>query len=196
MPKERRSHAVRALENRASLLRAATEIIGESGYQGATIAEITRRAGLSLGSFYQYFASRDDLFHQLLPAMGEHLIEALSQSTQNTTSAAQAEARSIKTYFDFVTADKPFMRLFKEAEVYAPQAYAAYMENVLRRYTKTLKRQQESGDYPGFDDRELEVVALMLTYARIAFFDYYVARGEDHIWAQNAFTKIIKALSG
>lgn len=193
--KKRRSRADRALENREALLKSATAIIGEKGYEGATISEVTRGAGLSLGSFYQYFESRENLFRQLLPAMGAHLIDALAQDTHNTRSAVETEERAIRTYFDFVTADKPFMRVFKEAEVYAPEAYSAHMENVLNRYAKTLRRQQAQGDYAGFDAEELEAVALMLTYARLAFFDYYAANGEDHEWVQKVFVKIITALS-
>ena len=192
--RRRRSRAERARENREALLNAAAEIVRESGYDGATIAEVTKRAGLSLGSFYQYFESRDDLFHQLLPAIGAKLIAVLAQETQDTTSAVEEEEKAINAYFDYVTPANPIMRVFTEAEVYAPDAYDAHMENVLGKYAKALRRQQANGDYQGFDEREIEAVALMLTYARVVFYKHYTSK-EDDAWVRRAFVKIIRALS-
>ena len=79
--RKRRSWEQRARENRESLINAAAETVGEKGYEGATIAEVTSRAGLSLGLFYQYFESRGDLFNQLLPAVGSRLIATLGEAS-------------------------------------------------------------------------------------------------------------------
>ncbi|MEL3890118.1 TetR/AcrR family transcriptional regulator [Ferrovibrio sp. MS7] len=193
--RRRRSRAERARENREALINAAASIVGESGYEAATIAEVTRRAGLSLGLFYQYFESRDDLFRQLLPAVGSHLIATLGQEFHDAKSVVEGEVRSIKTYFDYVSSGSPIMRVFKEAEVYAPEAYNNHMANVLQRYTKSLRRQKEAGSYRGFTDRELRVVAVLLTSARLGFYEQLVSKGEDPAWVSNAFAKIIKALS-
>lgn len=46
---------------RALLLRAAAEVAAESGYDGATISRITRRAGLPASSLYWHFKDKDDL---------------------------------------------------------------------------------------------------------------------------------------
>jgi AcrR family transcriptional regulator len=45
-------------ETRKALIRAASEVIGEFGYDGASIGRITERAGLAQGTFYLYFDSR------------------------------------------------------------------------------------------------------------------------------------------
>jgi AcrR family transcriptional regulator len=193
--RRRRSRAERARENREALINAAAAIVGESGYEAATIAEITRRAKLSLGLFYQYFASREDLFRQLLPAVGSRLIATLAQEFHDADSVVEGEVRAIKAYFDFVSSGSPILRIFKEAEVYAPQAYNDHMADVLQRYTKSLRRQKESGSYKRFTDRELKVVAVLLTSARLGFFDQLVSKGEDPAWISRAFAKIIRALS-
>lgn len=193
--RKRRSRAERARENRETLINAAAEIIHESGYEGATIAEVTRRAGLSLGSFYQYFESRDDLFHQILPTIGARLISVLAQESHDAHTAVEAETKAIKAYFDYVGSGSPIMRVFREAEVYAPQAYADHMNDVLARYTRTLRRRNAAGEFQGFDDRELEAVAVMLTAARVELFERFAGNGQDTDWICEAFIKIIKALS-
>lgn len=46
---------------RAALLRAAAEIVTDEGVDALKPAAVTARAGLARSSFYEYFASRDDL---------------------------------------------------------------------------------------------------------------------------------------
>lgn len=43
----------------AALVQAAIEVFGESGFSDATISDISARAGLSHGSFYTYFDSKE-----------------------------------------------------------------------------------------------------------------------------------------
>lgn len=193
--RQRRSRAERARENREALINAAAAIVGESGYEAATIAEVTRRAQLSLGLFYQYFESREDLFQQLLPAVGSRLIATLAQEFYDADSVVESEVRAIKAYFDFVSSGSPILRVFKEAEVYAPKAYNDHMADVLQRYTRSLCRQKKSGSYKRFTDRELKVVAVLLISARLGFFDQLVSKGEDPVWISKAFAKIVRALS-
>ncbi|MGN6218890.1 MAG: TetR/AcrR family transcriptional regulator [Microbacterium sp.] len=46
---------------RAALLRAAAQIVTDEGVDALKPAAVTARAGLARSSFYEYFASRDDL---------------------------------------------------------------------------------------------------------------------------------------
>lgn len=65
--------ARRRERTRAKLLGAARQVIGEKGVDAATIAEITERADVAFGSFYNHFASKDDLIDALISeAVAEH----------------------------------------------------------------------------------------------------------------------------
>jgi AcrR family transcriptional regulator len=48
------------------ILQAAAEVFEKLGYAGATTNKIAERAGVSVGSLYQYFADKDDLLRVLL----------------------------------------------------------------------------------------------------------------------------------
>ena len=191
----RRSRAERAHENREALLNAAADVVGESGYEGATIVEVTRRAGLSPGSFYQYFESREDLFHQLLPAVGEKLLAVLAQSSHDAPDAVESEARAIRAYFDFLRSGSPIMRVFREAEIYAPDTHAAYLDDVLDRYQRSLLRRKEAGEFAAFDRDELMAVALLLTTARVEFMRFMPQGTGDSDWIETVFVKIVRQLA-
>jgi AcrR family transcriptional regulator len=47
---------------RVRMLRAATEVVGELGYGGMSVARITARAGVSRRTFYDLFEDREDCF--------------------------------------------------------------------------------------------------------------------------------------
>jgi AcrR family transcriptional regulator len=47
------------------ILEAAACILEQDGYRAASTNSIARRAGVSVGSLYQYFASREDIFRAL-----------------------------------------------------------------------------------------------------------------------------------
>ncbi|MFN8466029.1 MAG: TetR/AcrR family transcriptional regulator [Caldilineaceae bacterium] len=48
-----------------AILSAAGEMIGETGYEGVTTSKLAKRAGISVGSFYQYFADKEAVFQAL-----------------------------------------------------------------------------------------------------------------------------------
>ncbi|MFH1844565.1 MAG: TetR/AcrR family transcriptional regulator [bacterium] len=52
----------RARETVTAIVQAGAELIVELGYAGATTNKIAKRAGVSIGSLYQYFPNKDAIF--------------------------------------------------------------------------------------------------------------------------------------
>ncbi len=63
-PKSRRTRRPDARPE--ELIDAALEVFGERGFRGASLDEVARRAGVSKGTVYLYFASKDDLFRAVV----------------------------------------------------------------------------------------------------------------------------------
>lgn len=63
-------------ERRRELLAAARASFEELGYGAATIAEITRRAGVSRATFYVYFASKEQVFAVLAEQVRDRFTQA------------------------------------------------------------------------------------------------------------------------
>ncbi|MFE7243646.1 TetR/AcrR family transcriptional regulator [Streptomyces sp. NPDC057582] len=62
----------RSEESRRRILEATLELAAEKGYEGTTIAQVSKRSGLPSGSVYWHFENKDKLFAALL----EHSVEA------------------------------------------------------------------------------------------------------------------------
>lgn len=189
------SREERARQNWDALINAAAEIVGEDGYGGANIARVTARAGLALGTFYQYFESRQDLFDKLLPEVGGRMLGALGQEIRGASSAVEVEERGTRAYFDYAKANPSTLRVFTEAQVFAPDAYEQHMANVLGHYTDSLRANKENGEFADFSARELEVLALILIAARTLIYEHYNQRGEVPKWVLRTYLKIVRALA-
>jgi AcrR family transcriptional regulator len=70
---KRRTRATRE-QTRARLLRAASEVFAERGYERASLDDVAAAAGLTKGAIYSSFASKDELFYALMAErIGERL---------------------------------------------------------------------------------------------------------------------------
>src|SRR5689334_22267478 len=67
----------RSLAMVATLLEAATRVFVKEGYAKATTNRIATAAGVSVGSLYQYFPSKDAIAVELLRRYREGLIELI-----------------------------------------------------------------------------------------------------------------------
>ena len=72
---------------RARLLEAAHGVMVEKGVDAATIREITEKADVGFGTFYNYFESKDDLAAGVLDCM----INGVAQRNREVTGHFQAE---------------------------------------------------------------------------------------------------------
>jgi AcrR family transcriptional regulator len=73
---------------RGVLLEAAARVFAERGYAGASVDRIAEAAGLSKGTFYWHFASKEDLFLALV----DERIDAPARALIDVTGTAPAEA--------------------------------------------------------------------------------------------------------
>ena len=64
---------------REQLLDAATRVFARKGYAGASVEEIAESAGYSIGALYSNFASKEQLFLELMAARGERRVTAVAE---------------------------------------------------------------------------------------------------------------------
>src|SRR5262245_39782897 len=61
----------------AALLQAAEAVIGEQGYEAATMTAIADRAGAAIGSLYQFFPTKEAIAETLRSKLNDDLCSAL-----------------------------------------------------------------------------------------------------------------------
>lgn len=170
---KRRTREEKARDNYESLMRGASEVVGERGYAQATIARIVEKAGLALGTFYQYFESREELFQRLLPEQGTRMLELVGEEVRGAGSFVEAEERSARAIFEYMALSPAAMRIYTEASVFVADAYQVHMKNLVNHYRHFLERAQKEGAFQGLKREQLNVIALTLIAAKTQLFAQY-----------------------
>ncbi len=95
MPAQERSRALCA-----AIEEAAAHVLVKHGYEGATTARIAERAGVSVGSVYQYFDGKDAVFDALAARLLDALVQAAGRalSVSGLTLEARLELASVKVH--------------------------------------------------------------------------------------------------
>jgi AcrR family transcriptional regulator len=174
------------IENtRRALFEAAVEIISEEGYANASVIKITCRANVAHGTFYNYFETRQDLFDQLLPALGDRLLVHISAHLDESLTGISRERRRIEAYFGFCKKTPGFLRVLNEAEVFAPKAFRKHIKLIYEGYLRSLERSLQRGDITGFSVDELGAVVFMLmgirSYITMLYQHGYIQRSKMNI---------------
>lgn len=66
MPNSQRKADERSIQTRAQLLEAAEQLFSDRGYKGASMREITKRAGTNIASSHYHFGGKEALFREVL----------------------------------------------------------------------------------------------------------------------------------
>jgi AcrR family transcriptional regulator len=153
-------------ELKRRLFEAAARIVGELGYEEASIARITKQAGVAQGTFYNHFASRRALLDELLPALGLEMARYIQDRTETIQPESLREIARFQAFFDYLRENPGFPRILNEAQFAAPAAFRRHIENMAAPYQRILKRARNRNELGSFSDAELEVIAHILMGAR------------------------------
>lgn len=99
------------LANRAAILDAGREVFSELGYEATTVRDIIRRTALASGTFYNYFKSKDDVFHALHDDSVARFKPVLAAARQAAGSDFEHYmVTAFGAYFQFLLRDNPIER--------------------------------------------------------------------------------------
>ena len=65
------------IQKRKKIIDKAWELFIKNGYEETKVEDITRKLGISKGSFYTYFATKDELLYEILEKIKKKLINVL-----------------------------------------------------------------------------------------------------------------------
>lgn len=168
---QRRSRKLLSREGRTEKAReaifaSAAEIVGKHGYAGASINRITEAAGIAQGTFYLYFKSRQTLFDELLPHVGQDMLHFIRDRVAGAKNVYDAEECGFRAFFEYLKINPGFFRILNEAEIASPVAHEKHFKLLRDHYVESLERGVKSGQIGRFARDELEAVAYVFMAAR------------------------------
>lgn len=91
----------RSVATKRKLLKAARSVFAEKGFDLARIDDITERADVGKGTFYNYFADKDEVMNELVIYIMKDLTKSLKESCRGITDLTQLMDSIIATHIVF-----------------------------------------------------------------------------------------------
>lgn len=176
-------------ERKSQILNAAEDVFTQKGFEEARMDDIAEETGLSKGTLYLYFKSKDDLIIAILDRMFQREFRQLENLDQETTSATKA----IWKITDLLT--KEILGLLRLVPIvyqflalafrnkYVQKALKKYINRYLDILVPIIQRGIDSGEFRQVDAREVAIAmgAMMEGTLLLWVYDKSIVEPEYHI---------------
>jgi AcrR family transcriptional regulator len=159
-------------QTRARLLDAAKHVFEGSGFLEARISDIAEQAGLSHGSFYHYFDSKEQIFREVAETQ-EALLTVPANDDVDPASLSERERifRANRLYLERYRDNAKIMGVIEEVSRYDAPVNEARMrrqKHFADRAESAVRRLQEAGRASAEVNPEIAALALGSMVARTA----------------------------
>jgi len=155
-----RTLSARGVETRQRLLDMAEAVFGQIGYHEASIVKITEAAGVGQGTFYLYFASKKEIFDELVRDLNRRVRHAMKEESSRGATRLEAELLGFGAYFRFTAEHPALYRIIRQAEFVSPAMLHYHYEKLAEGYVEGLRESMARGEV-GDIDPEVSAWALM-----------------------------------
>jgi AcrR family transcriptional regulator len=141
-------------ERRRAILAAAKREFAQKGYHSATVADVAKAAGLSYGSIYWYFDSKEALFHDLMEheqrALRRHVAAATRADEDGTIRGSKAQLRDgVRAIFEFFEADKAAAKLLFRDSATLGAGIEQHLYAIYERFLDDIEKMVVAGQRAG-----------------------------------------------
>jgi AcrR family transcriptional regulator len=104
------------------------------------------RAGVALGTFYNYFDSKEEIFRAVVSDMSARVRDTVAPSLEGAEDALDGERRALAAFLTFVRGHKAVYRIIDEAEFVDPEGFRRHYQTTAARITDRLAVGECAGD--------------------------------------------------
>lgn len=151
-------------EKQTDIIKAATRVFSEHGFDGAKMESIAKEAGIGKGTIYEYFESKERLFEEILKFSIEEFRHGLKESMEQgdtieekLRNCSRYNTEFLNSHMDIVQIVMQVNTLSKEIRV---QLFAEHMA-ILKHYTEMVREAKLKGEFRGDLDEELATYCIV-----------------------------------
>ena len=174
------------LQSRRTILEAAVSEFSKKGYKDTSVADIMSTADLGIGTFYNYFNSKEDLLFSLLGRLSEMIRMALAEARAAERTSLELLELGARVTAKFLDENRFVMPLFLSGahhgghpggegvpQTHAGKAPSSRMTPQIKQvFTEIIREGQEAGEIR--DDVPVDLIAEM-------FHSLYQAAAFSHL---------------
>lgn len=167
-------------ERRDRVLDAAKKEFASKGYRASNINTIAKEAGISIGSLYSYFASKEDLFLCILEQGCEYLYEALNDISkeQNIIDILRDLFRKASHYAKtYPEINQMYLDVTTQGMSHLSSRLSNKIESgTMKFYLEIIDNAKKRGQIPGYIENRL----LALTFDNLILMFQFAYTSEYH----------------
>lgn len=145
----------RGQKTRAKLLDAAEHVFGKVGFEQASIAGITQKAKVALGTFYVYFPDKTSIFVEVVDELSRRLRTAIAEAVGGKDHRLDVEREGFRAFFRFAAEHRALYRIVRQAEFVDEACYRRYYERFAAGYTQGLRAAMARGEVRKMDPEQV-----------------------------------------
>ncbi len=154
------------------IFQAAMELFQQQGYENTSVEEITRKAGVSKGTFFTHFPTKDTIFSAIGAIFVEYMQDIVETGLLENRSAQQLLRESIHMTADWCTKNKPMIRQVLTSGMYQTSAGSRSTNNrvaMVGLLKRIIQAGQEQGEFYGALSVEDAAAVLTGTYFTVMY---------------------------
>ena len=142
---------------------AAVQLFINHGFHKTTTRQIASAAGFSIGSLYEYIASKEDILYLVCDAIHAEIEQGVSEAMNRASGGCNPLAEVIREYFLVCNRmSDHILLIYQETQSLPPQWRNKVLENEVRItgiFMQVLAHLISSGDLPSLSERSMELAA-------------------------------------
>ncbi len=179
---------IQAINTKNKIYNAAVELLENNGYQNIRIEDICKQAGVSVGSFYTHFNSKNDILVEIFKKADDYFREEVSKSLGD-----KSVFDKIIDYFDFYAKYDESLGIDMAKQLYTFDnkmfiTEGRYMQGLLN---EIIIDAQKNGYLP-LDIAAAEITKQLFVVARGVVYDWCLHDGEYNV--REAMKNFIKRM--
>ena len=186
------THMSRRFRRRDEILKAATDLFSEKGYHEVTMEEIAEEMGVSKGTIYNYFSSKENLYLEILKESFEAIEALLHEEVENSDPAPLKLRKLLATIFTFYRRNLKVLRILSRDETHLLKEHFELTEKWrtqrVRLYEKIIEKGIDEGSFVRQNPRLRALMLYGAVGAVMVHHDFSMDAGEvaDAVFSQLA----------
>ncbi len=140
--------------SQSRLVEAGIKLFGRRGYYNVNVYEIAKEAGFSVGTFYLYFATKEEFLAEIVETIGARTRHFISLNVDQSLNRTEQEIQGMYLFYLHFRNHKSYYSIVLEAEFVVSTAATQYYDKFEHGYRRTLNHIRS-------DDKKLIANALM-----------------------------------
>jgi AcrR family transcriptional regulator len=147
----RAPQTARGRRTRQQLLDGAEGVFGQKGFERASIADITQKAGVALGTFYVYFPDKTSIFIELVDELGSRLRRQIAAEVSGLDDRLEIERAGFRAFFKFAATHRELYKIVRQCEFVDDVAYRRYYSRLAAGYVRGLGKAMDTAQIRKLD---------------------------------------------